>query len=296
MLGSGRLVVCGVGLIGGSLAAAVRDHVTGGVIGVDADDAAIAGAEARGLIDGRGWPEDLSPEDLVLVAVPTLAVAGVIEQLWDAESGILAGGAVVTDAASVKRPVIDAAMAVCGRIPANLVPGHPIAGSERSGVSAARADLFRDHRVILTPTSEAAPAAVDRVRVLWERAGAEVCTMDVAEHDRVLALTSHLPHLLAFALVDTLGRAPEHEAVFRFAAGGFRDFTRIASSDPVMWSDIFTANAVAVGASLDRLEAELAELRGLLEAGDRDGLRELFARAKALRDAHVAGAGAPSHD
>ena len=296
MVGPGRLVVCGVGLIGGSVAAAVRDHLPGGVIGVDADHAAIAAAETLGLIDGSGWPEDLSPADLVLIAVPTLAVAGVIEQLWDAEAGILAGGAVVTDAASVKRPVIDAAMAVCGRIPANLVPGHPIAGSERSGVRAARGDLFRDHRVILTPTAEAAPAAVDRVRALWEQAGAEVCTMDVAEHDRVLAMTSHLPHLLAFALVDTLGRAPEHEAVFRFAAGGFRDFTRIASSDPVMWSDIFTANAVAVGASLDRIEAELAELRGLLEARDRDGLRELFARAKALRDAHVAGFGAPSHD
>ncbi|MCC5886647.1 MAG: prephenate dehydrogenase/arogenate dehydrogenase family protein [Gammaproteobacteria bacterium] len=286
--GSGRLVICGFGLIGGSIAAGVRETgMAGTLIGVDADPAVLDEARRAGLLDGAGWPHDLGPDDLVLIAVPTLSVASILETLWDGERGLLAGGAVVSDVASVKQPVLDAALAICGRLPANLVPGHPIAGSERSGVGAARADLFRDHRVILTPVAETAPAARQRVAELWQGLGAEVVDMAVDDHDRVLAMTSHLPHLLAFALVDTLGRVPEHEAVFRFAAGGFRDFTRIASSDPVMWSDIFTANAAAVGQVLDRLDAELAELRGLLEAGDRDGLRTIFARAKALRDAHV---------
>ncbi|MCC5874452.1 MAG: prephenate dehydrogenase/arogenate dehydrogenase family protein [Gammaproteobacteria bacterium] len=295
--GSGRLVICGFGLIGGSIAAGVRaSNMTATIVGVDADPAVLDEARQCGLLDASGWPDDLGPDDLVLIAVPTLSVAKVIEALWDVEQGILACGAVVSDVASVKQPVLESARAICGRLPANLVPGHPIAGSERSGVGAARGDLFRDHRVILTPVAETAPAARQRVADLWQGLGAEVVDMAVDEHDRVLAMTSHLPHLLAFALVDTLGRVPEHEAVFRFAAGGFRDFTRIASSDPVMWSDIFTANAPAVGAVLDRLEAELAELRSLLEAGDRDGLRTIFARAKALRDAHVSNQGGGGHD
>lgn len=283
----GRLLICGVGLIGGSIAAGVRQaDPDRHIIGIDAPEA-LAAATRLGLIDAAGWPEDLGPDDLLLIAVPTLTVARIIEDLWDPGTGLLAGGAVVTDVASVKQPVIDAAESVCGELPPNLVPGHPIAGSERSGAEAARADLFAAHRVILTPQPATAAAARERVAGLWQQLGAEVLDMDVGEHDRVLAMTSHLPHLLAFALVDTLGRVPEHEAVFRFAAGGFRDFTRIASSDPVMWSDIFSANASAVTAVLDRLEAELAELRALLDSGDRDGLRQLFARAKALRDAHV---------
>ncbi len=294
---SGRLVICGFGLIGGSIAAGVREAgMAGAIVGVDADPVVLDEARRAGLLDGAGWPADLGPDDLVLIAVPTLSVASILEALWDAEQGLLAGGAVVSDVASVKQPVLDAARDICGGLPANFVPGHPIAGSERSGVGAARADLFRDHRVILTPVAETAPAARQRVAGLWQQLGAEVVDMAVDEHDRVLAMTSHLPHLLAFALVDTLGRSPEHEAVFRFAAGGFRDFTRIASSDPVMWSDIFTANAAAVSAVLDRLDAELAELRGLLETGDRDGLRTIFARAKALRDAHVTGHAGGGHE
>lgn len=295
--GSGRLVICGFGLIGGSVAAGLRAaSPSATIVGVDTDAAVLAEARNSGLLDGAGWPADLGPDDMVLIAVPTLSVAAVLETLWQAKQGLLAGGAVVTDVASVKQSVLDAALAVCGRLPANLVPGHPIAGSERSGVGAAQADLFRDHRVILTPVAETAAAARQRVAELWQALGAEVLDMDVTEHDRVLAMTSHLPHLLAFALVDTLGRVPEHEAVFRFAAGGFRDFTRIASSDPVMWSDIFSANAAAVAATLDRLEAELAELRGLLEADDREGLRSIFARAKALRDAHVNPGSGNHHD
>ena len=185
--------------------------------------------------------------------------------------------------------VVDAITALPGGPPPRFVPGHPIAGSERSGIGAARGELFRGRRVILTPLEATDPAATARVSALWEAVGADVSTMDVTDHDRVLAMTSHLPHLLAFALVDTLGREPEHESIFGLAAGGFRDFTRIASSDPVMWADIFTANGPATVAILDRLLEDLGVLRALLERGDRDALLALLGRAKRLRDEHVLG-------
>lgn len=287
----GRLIVIGTGLIGGSVAAAARERgFAGYVVGVDADRAALETGLGLGLFDAVGMPSDPGADDLILIAVPTLAVPGVLAGLHR-EDGRFAGGATVTDAASVKGCVVDAAAALPGGMPARFVPGHPIAGSERSGVSAARMDLFRDRRVILTPTIATDADAIARARGLWEALGAEVVEMDVGEHDRVLAMTSHLPHLLAFALVDTLGRQSEHTEIFRLAAGGFRDFTRIASSDPVMWGDIFTANADAVLLILDRYQQDLAGLRTLLETGDRDALLALFGRAKHLRDAHVLGMG-----
>ncbi|HSG90584.1 MAG TPA: prephenate dehydrogenase/arogenate dehydrogenase family protein [Pseudomonadales bacterium] len=285
----GRLIIVGTGLIGGSIAAAARERAWAGyVVGVDTDRRALEQGVALGLLDEMGMPADVGADDLVVVTVPTLAVPGVLEGL-QGDDGRFAGGATVTDTASVKGSVVSAARGLAGGMPARFVPGHPIAGSERSGVAAARADLFRDHRVILTPDAGTDPDALARVCGLWNALGAEVTQMDVAEHDRVLAMTSHLPHLLAFALVDTLGRQPEHAEIFRLAAGGFRDFTRIASSDPVMWGDIFTANADAVTEILDRLDAELAEIRTLLANGDRDALLALFGRAKRLRDEHVLG-------
>jgi 3-phosphoshikimate 1-carboxyvinyltransferase len=289
---SGRLVVVGTGLIGGSVAAAARERgYAGHVVGVDADRAALEKGLGLALLDEAGMPPDLGADDLVVIAVPTLAVPAVLEGLVG-DDGRLAGGATVTDAASVKGSVVAAARALPGGSPARFVPGHPIAGSERSGIAAARADLFVDHRVILTPEAGTDPDALARTHDLWRALGAEVIEMDVAEHDRVLAMTSHLPHLLAFALVDTLGRQDEHEAIFAHAAGGFRDFTRIASSDPVMWADVFSANAPSVLEILDAFRDDLDVLRGLLESGDREALRALFARAKTLRDDHVRGAGA----
>lgn len=292
---SGRLVVIGTGLIGGSVAAAARERgYASYVVGVDTDRRALEKGLGLALLDDVGLPKDLGADDLVVITVPTLAVPGVLRELAG-DDGRFAGGATVTDAASVKGSVLDAARALPGGMPARFVPGHPIAGSERSGIGAARADLFRDHRVILTPEATTDADALARTRDLWSSLGADVIEMDVAEHDRILAMTSHLPHLLAFALVDTLGRRDEHEAIFSHAAGGFRDFTRIASSDPVMWADVFAANGVAVLDILDAFRDDLDELRVLLESGDREALRERFARAKALRDAHVApwaGAGA----
>lgn len=288
---SGRLVIVGAGLIGGSIAAGARERgYASYIVGVDADRSALEQGTGLALLDATGMPKDLGPDDLVVIATPTLAVPGVLAEL--AEGGEpFAGGAAVTDVASVKTTVVDAAAALPGGMPERFVPGHPIAGSERSGIGAARADLFTGRRVILTPAEGTEAAARERVRDLWQSLGAEVSEMDVAEHDRVLAMTSHLPHLLAFALVDTLGREPEHEAIFGLAAGGFRDFTRIASSDATMWADIFTANGAAIVDVLDRLLLDLGELRGLVEAGDHAALHDVMSRAKHLRDAHVPGAG-----
>lgn len=286
-----HLVIMGLGLIGGSIAAGARaGRMFEAVHGWDQQPAAVRRGHELGYLDAPAWDGELSADDLVVVAVPTLAAPAVINGLWNAEHGVLAGGAVVTDVASVKGSVMQAVASHCGGLPANFVPGHPIAGSERSGVEAARADMFQAHRVILTPEAGTARTALDRVEALWQALGAEVEQMTAARHDALLAMTSHLPHLLAFTLVETLGRQPEPEAIFRFAAGGFRDFTRIASSDPLMWSDIFSANHQEVDQVLAAFEARLAEVRRMLRADDRDGLRALFSHAKGLRDTHLPGA------
>ena len=281
-----RLVVIGCGLIGSSAAASARAAGVERIIGVDADAAALETGRALGLFDAPASDDAPRAGDLVLVAVPTLAIPAVLEVLVGAD-GTFAGGAVVTDAGSVKESVLVGARSLPGGLPARFVPGHPIAGSERSGVTAADPTLFRGRRVILTPVEGTERRGVALVGRFWEALGARVSEMDVGEHDRILAMTSHLPHLLAFALVDTLGRLPEHEDVFALAAGGFRDFTRVASSDPVMWSDIFVANAEPTLAILDGFRADLDTLRALLARRDRTALHELFTRAKALRDTHV---------
>lgn len=287
-----RLVVMGLGLIGGSVAAGAR--VSGQFESIQAWDqqpAAVRRGHELGYLDTPEWDGELTADDLVVVAVPTLAAPAVLSGLWDRATLTLAKGAVVTDVASVKGSVMQAVAAHCDGLPENFVPGHPIAGSERSGVEAARADLFADHRVILTPAATTAIGAVAVVEALWRSLGARTDRMTPEQHDELLAMTSHLPHLLAFTLVDTLGSQPEHEAIFQFAAGGFRDFTRIASSDPVMWSDIFSANQAAVERVLDAFETRLETVRTLLRQNDREGLRMLFGRAKALRDNHLPGAG-----
>jgi len=293
-----RLVVCGVGLIGGSVAlGARRAGFAREVIGADTDPASLVAALQAGALDTAGaLPGDLGPADLVVVATPTLATAAVIAELCTRDGGEPFGGAVVTDTASVKRHVVEAIGAAVGFVPPRFVPGHPIAGSERSGVGAAEAGLFRGHRVILTPDEATDVDALGRVDALWRALGAEVSEMGAAEHDRVLAMTSHLPHLLAFALVDTLGGQPERDAIGRFAAGGFRDFTRIASSDARMWGDIFAANPDAVLAILDAFVADLGALRAELAAGDREALMARFRRAKRLRDTHFAAQGDADED
>jgi len=164
------------------------------------------------------------------------------------------------------------------------VPGHPIAGTEKSGVAASFAELYRKRRVILTPLSHTDPAALETVRTMWQATGAEVVDMEVQHHDEVLASTSHLPHVLAYTLVDTLARMEEHTEIFRYAAGGFRDFTRIASSDPQMWHDICLANREAILTAMDRYQADFVRLRSAIAQGDGETIMATFRRAKQARD------------
>ncbi len=281
-----RLCIFGVGLIGGSLARALRKvGAVEEVVGCSRRVAHLEEARQLGVIDRF----DTDPEravagaDMVVIAVPLGAVRPVLAALRPG----LADDAVITDVGSAKGSVVADVRAVFGTVPPNFVPGHPIAGTEQSGVAASFPELFEHRRVILTPVAETAPEAVGRVRDMWSRTGAEVVEMSVALHDEVLAATSHLPHLLAFGLVDSLARLQEHQEVFRFAAGGFRDFTRIASSDPVMWRDICLANRDAVLEMLDRFTADLAEMRAAIEAGDGRALLECFQRARRARDEHV---------
>ncbi|MDZ7852696.1 MAG: bifunctional prephenate dehydrogenase/3-phosphoshikimate 1-carboxyvinyltransferase [Halomonas sp.] len=302
-----RILIVGLGLIGGSLAAALRAAGFGAVtesaarfgaatdssagfgaaneiVACDPDADEIARGVDMGLID-RGdtcLEAMVDGATLVVLAVPVLAMAGVMKALA-ACLDHAAPDVVVTDVGSTKAAIREAALAAFGRMPANLVLGHPIAGSEKNGVAAANPRLFDRHKVILTPEPDTDPAATARVRALWAAAGAEVLEMDVARHDQVLARTSHLPHLLAFSLVDTLARQDERLEIFRYAAGGFRDFTRIAGSDPVMWRDIFVANRDAVLASLDDFEVGIARLRRAVERGDGDAMLATFDRASHAR-------------
>ncbi len=282
----GVVLVVGLGLIGGSLAAGLRGSAFAAEIrGFDRDPGARSEALARGLIDAVACTleEAAAGVALVVVAVPTLSVESVLSELR-VHAPV---DAVITDVASVKGSVIDAARRIYRELPSGFVPGHPIAGAERSGAGAAQPDLFRAHRVILTPHETTSIAAVALVRNMWEQVGAEVTTMDAAEHDRILALTSHLPHLLAFTLVNLLSREDASEQIFRFAAGGFRDFTRIASSDPVMWRDIALANRAALLDAIDLFDRGLAGLRSAVDSADSSALHADFAAARGARGRYL---------
>jgi prephenate dehydrogenase len=281
---SERLTIVGVGLIGGSFALALKAAGFGGeIIGCGRREQPLRRAVELGAIDR--WSTDpavaVAGTDTVLLAVPMLAMGEVLEQL----AGTLPGDAIVTDAGSSKGSFVRDARVL--ENPQRIVPGHPIAGTEHSGVEAAFATLFVDHRVILTPTEDTDPQALRRVTSLWEMTGAIVETTDVQTHDRLLAATSHLPHMLAFGLVATLAGMQEEDDIFRYAAGGFRDFTRVASSDPVMWRDVCIANRDALLDVLNRYHGDLHQLTELIERGDGERILELFQRAKNARDAHV---------
>jgi prephenate dehydrogenase len=278
-----RLAVIGVGLIGGSLARALRSAgAVEEVVGCGRGKENLERAVDLGVIDrySQDIGEAVAGADLVFLAVPLGAMRGAFRAL----QGRLAAGAVVTDGGSAKASVVRDAEAVFGAPPAWFVPGHPIAGTEHNGVEASFATLFRDRRVILTPLAGTSPEALARVSAMWRACGAEVGRMSVEHHDEVLAATSHLPHMLAFGLVDLLARMKENDEIFRYAAGGFRDFTRIASSNPVMWRDICLGNRVALSEMLTAFAGEMADLAETIRAGDGEHLLEIFQRAKAARD------------
>ncbi|MDO9372511.1 MAG: prephenate dehydrogenase/arogenate dehydrogenase family protein [Gammaproteobacteria bacterium] len=278
-----KLTIIGVGLIGGSLARALKHAgACKEIVGSGRDAVHLQKAVALGVIDRYevSLSAAVQDADMVVLAMPVGATETVLRQIKPA----LAPHVIVTDAGSAKASVIEAARAVFGEVPANFVPGHPIAGTEQSGVEASFAELFQNRRVVLTPLAHTSADAIRQVRAMWEQAGAEVMEMDAARHDAVLAATSHLPHLLAYALVDTLARMESHDDIFRFAAGGFRDFTRIAASDPVMWRDICLANRDAILSVLERFSADLEQLRAAISADDGARILDVFTRAKHERD------------
>lgn len=277
-----RLVVIGVGLIGGSFALDLkRKGLVGEVVGVGRSRANLDLALQTGLIDviADDPAVAVAGADLVLLAMPV----GAMPELFRAIAPALEPGCIVTDAGSTKQDVIAAARAGLEEKVARFIPGHPIAGAETSGAAAARAGLYQDKPFILTPLPENRQGDVDRVEALWAACGARVARMDPAEHDAVFAAVSHLPHLAAFALMEELAGRPKAEVYFRYAGAGFRDFTRIAGSHPKMWRDITLANSAALLTELDAYIAKLGEIRALIERGDGTGLEELFERARAAR-------------
>ncbi len=275
-----RIAIIGLGLIGGSLAAALKQRgLKGSIVAFDNSAAGLAQGLGLGVIDesADSVADCIAGADIAVICVPVLAIPATLDQFVQFPG-------IITDVGSVKSPVLAAAQSAFGCVPANLVPGHPIAGSEKHGVTAASGDLFVNHKVILTPVDDTSASALQQVRDLWNRVGADVVTMTASHHDDVFAQTSHLPHLLAYALVDMLSQQGDSLEIFEFAAGGFRDFSRIAASDPVMWRDIFSANGAQVVRMLDKYQAELLELRELIATGDLDKLQAIFERAKLARD------------
>ena len=279
-----RVCIIGTGLIGGSLALAIRQAgFCKEIVGAGRTEATLVKAVELGVIDRYDTSISNAAEDadIVVVCVPLGSMHAVFEQINAAETE----NTIITDAGSAKQSVIDDAEFVFGAGFRNFVPGHPIAGTEQSGVSAAFPELYQNRRVILTPTENTSVDALEKVRAMWQSAGAEVETMSAEHHDLLLAGTSHLPHLLAFGLVDCLNNLEDVDEIFRFAAGGFRDFTRIASSDPIMWRDICLSNRDEVMVMMRRYRNEMEKIYKALEVGDGEKLREIFERAKKARDA-----------
>ncbi|RKR44594.1 prephenate dehydrogenase/arogenate dehydrogenase family protein [Paraburkholderia sp. BL17N1] len=285
-----KLVIFGVGLIGGSLARALRERGEADgarkVIGVGRSSASTERALELGVIDGTAALNDdaalseaLRGADFVLLAAPVAQTQPLLERI----APFLDAATIVTDAGSTKSDVVAAARAALGARIGQFVPGHPIAGREASGVEAALPDLYVGRNVVLCPLPENAPADVDRVAAMWRATGALVRNMAPEQHDRVFASVSHLPHVLSFALVEQILNSPDAALKFSFAAGGFRDFTRIAASSPEMWRDVCVANRVALLDELDAYTAVLARLRAAIEAADGAALEAVFARSRVAR-------------
>lgn len=278
-----RLVVVGVGLIGGSLARALREaRQVGEIVGFGRSLGNLQEAIELGVIDRAAvaLADAVQDADMIVLAVPV----GTMPELLQELGPVCPETAVITDVGSVKGTVIAAARQSLGVRFSHFVPGHPIAGTEQSGVGASIANLFVNRRVVLTPETETDPAALEKVRAMWTAAGAQVATMSAVKHDEILAASSHLPHVLAFALVDLLVRRDDHREVFECVAGGFRDFTRIAGSDPVMWRDICLANRDGILEILTQYRDSLTDVVQAIEQGDGQLLLETFMRAKHARD------------
>lgn len=289
-----QLTVIGVGLIGGSFAKALRQHgVVREVVGYGRNEANLQLGVELGVIDryALNIADAVKDADVIVLASPL----GAMRQVLDDLAPHIKPNAIVTDVGSAKQCVADDARAALATT-THFVPGHPIAGREKSGVTAVDEKLFVEKRVILTPLPENDAESVQLVKKLWQQCGADVVEMAIDHHDKVLAATSHLPHILAYSLVDTLSRLQEQQEIFAYAAGGFRDFTRIASSDPVMWRDICLANKDGILHVLDYFAADLLALREAIEQGDGGEMERIFDHSKQTRDNAVANNRALSGD
>lgn len=279
-----RLCLIGVGLIGGSIAQAARQQGLCKQIvafGHEKNSPNLQLARQLGVIDDfyTDLPAALEQADLVIIATPVGAVSSVFAQLkpyWSPQ-------AIYSDACSTKGSVVEAVQAVFGQVPDNFVPAHPIAGAERSGVEASSADLYQNRRVIITPLATTDTQAVDKLSQFWRQLGSSVSLMSVEHHDTVLAATSHLPHILAFALVGLLGHKDEQREIFKYAAGGFKDFSRIASSDPIMWQDICLANKNEIIPLIQQYKAELSRIEQMLADDQAQQLFDTFTYARNAR-------------
>ncbi len=281
-----RLAIVGVGLIGSSLALALKQAgAVGHVVGCGRSQQNLRKGVELGIIDSYeiSISDAVKGADTVVLAVPLGAMQSVFEQIRD----VIGDATVITDVGSAKQSVVDIASAMLGPRIAQFVPGHPIAGTEKSGVEAGFASLYQDRRVILTPLDSTDPAAIDKIDAMWRQTGASVEYLGVEHHDKVLAATSHLPHMLAYALVNYLSRLNDHEEIFNYAAGGFRDFTRIASSDPVMWRDVCISNGDALLSLIEGYKDELDQVSAAIRDADHERLLQLFGKAKSERDSLI---------
>jgi prephenate dehydrogenase len=277
-----KIVIFGVGLIGGSFALALKQAgAVAQVVGVGRTKNTLARALELGIVDvtSTSVADALVDADLVMIAAPVAQTGAILSAI----APYLQRGTVVTDAGSTKGDVVRAARAALGAKIGQFVPGHPIAGRELNGPDAAIADLYVGKKVVLTPLAENTVADIERVEAAWRSCGAVIHSLTPEKHDSVFAAVSHLPHLLAYALVDDLARKPHAELLFQYAASGFRDFTRIAGSSPEMWRDISLANQTALLAELDSYLIQLNGLRAALAAGDAAKLEAVFANAQKAR-------------
>lgn len=279
-----KIVICGVGLIGGSFALALKNAAAvQQIVGMGRTTASLETARQLGIIDHytTDWQHALMDADLVMLAMPVGYTEASLRQL----APFLQARTVVTDAGSTKQDVVTAARAALGDKIGQFVPGHPIAGAEKSGAVAAQADLYQQRRVVLTPLKENTASAVACVRNAWQACGAQVSELSAATHDAIFAAVSHLPHLLAYALMHEFAQRDNARQLLDFAAGGFHDFTRIASSHPEMWRDICVANRAALLRELDAYQAKLMSIRVLLASADGAALESVFDQARTTRNA-----------
>ncbi|HET9112357.1 MAG TPA: prephenate dehydrogenase/arogenate dehydrogenase family protein [Burkholderiales bacterium] len=277
-----RLVIFGVGLIGGSLALSLKQAgAVGTVVGVDRCAGNLEQAQTLGIVDvvAGNTGEALAGADIVVLAVPVGQMAAVMQDIapW------LEPGTIVTDAGSTKQDVVALMQCHLAGHLSRCVPAHPIAGAELSGAGAARADLYLNKKIVITPLPASDPVAVARVADMWQCCGAQTRTMSASDHDAIFAAVSHLPHLLAYSLVNMIAQRTNAEQLFSFAAGGFRDFTRIAGSSPEMWRDIAIANRPAILDELQAFQTELEQLQAALRDQDAVALMQLFSRAQQSR-------------